>query len=166
MVLNSASEVRRFLAWIQALGVELKDLSDSRVARYIKHCQNRGKTVPGRALNSLAWFQKVFSSKIGAEQPELKSMIRSTTADGLFTKPADAAPMIPSEIVKRLEEGVATARTGVPKIFCGLGCALTFGIKRWSDAQRVKSLSLAADSLVVRSWKSKRKKTELVRAAL
>ena len=93
-------------------------------------------------------------------------MIRSTSAGQPSAKPADAALMIPSDIVKRLEEGVSCAQSSVLRIFCGLGCLLTFGIKRWSDAQRVESLTVAADSLVVRSWKSKKKKTKLVWAAL
>ena len=121
VVLNFAAEVWRFLAWIQALVVKVTNLSDLKLAGYINNCQNRGVSVPGRALNSLAWFEKVFSIKLGADKPELKAMIRSTSVDNLFTKPAEAAPMIPSEIVARLEKGVKTARTGVLQVCCGLG---------------------------------------------
>ena len=43
---------------------------------------------------------------------------------------------------------------------------LTFGIKRWSDAQRLQSLELAVDALVVKSWKSKKKKSSITWGAL
>ena len=74
--------------------------------------------------------------------------------------------MIPLEIVRLLEKGCFDARTSVLRVFCGLGCLLTFGIKRWSDAQRVQSLTLAQDALVVKSWKSKKKKTSITWGAL
>ena len=38
-----------------------------------------------------------------------------------------AAIMIPIDYVRKLEWGCWKARTGVLRIFCGLGCLLTFG---------------------------------------
>ena len=35
-----------------------------------------------------------------------------------------------------IEHGCYKASAGVLRIVCGLGCLLTFGIKRWSDAQK------------------------------
>ena len=74
--------------------------------------------------------------------------------------------MVPAEVVRLLEHGCFKASTGVLRIFCGLGCLLTFGIKRWSDAQRVKTLDLCEDALVAVTWKSKKKKTSITWGAL
>ena len=66
--------------------------------------------------------------------------------------------MIPVPVVKLLEHRVFDASCAVLRIFCGLGCLLTFGVKRCSDAQRMGDLRLTGDALMTRPWKSKKKK--------
>ena len=166
VVISQAAEVWRFLHWLQALGVEMSDVSELRVAGFIRNAAGRGKSVPGRVRSSLMWFQGVTNIILGADKVEIKRMVRSTVGSvGLASDP-ESAKMIPIGIVESLERGIFTARTGVLKVFCGLGCLLTFGIKRWSDAQHISSMELAGDSLVVKSWKSKKKKSSISWGAL
>ena len=58
--------------------------------------------------------------------------------------------MIPVEVVERLEGRVFNARAGLLKIFCGLGCLLTFGVKRWSDAQHARTCVCTKPHTVLR----------------
>ena len=166
IVLNYCTESFRFLQWLTSLGLDLKSLNDLRVAGYIKNSTGRGKTVPGRVRHALIWLQRIADCQFGAEKVEMQKMVRTTSAGPASEKEPVAALMIPIEYVRKLEWGCWKARTGVLRIFCGLGCLLTFGIKRWSDAQRMQSMTLAEDALVVKSWKSKKKKTAITWGAL
>ena len=93
--------------------------------------------MPERVRNSLVWFQRLADVDFGAGKVELQTMVRSSKGPSAEEAP-EPAPMIPPDVVRRLERGCSHASTGVLKIFCGLGCLLTFGVKRWSDAQRVQ----------------------------
>ena len=165
VVLNYGSECFRFIHWLEALGVSLKDLSDLRVAGYIRNTQGRGKTVPGRVRNALVWLQRMADIDFGAEKVELSRMVRTGASTSSHNDPV-AARMIPPEVVRLLERGCSKASTGVLRIFCGLGCLLTFGIKRWSDVQRIRSFELGEDALIAVSWKSKKKRSSFTWGAL
>ena len=111
------------------------------------------------------WFQRVADVQFGAEKVELLKMVRSSAGPSDVSGP-EPAPMIPPNVVRLMEHGCSHASTGVLKVFCGLGCLLTFGVKRWSDAQRVETMELLTDALVVKSWKSKKKKSAITWGAL
>ena len=51
-------------------------------------------------------------------------------------------------------------------MFAGLCCLFTFGVKRLSGAQRVESIELKSDALVIKSGKSKKKMSAITRGAL
>ena len=165
VVLSYGAEVSRFLHWMKATGLGFEDLSDLRVAGFIRNSAGRGKTVPGRVKSSLVWLQRLADLNFGADKVEVMRMVKSTRNSKESSDP-EAAKMIPIEIVRKLEHGCKSASTGVLRLFCGLGCLLTFGVKRWSDAQRLSSLELGTDALVVKSWKSKKKKTSITWGAL
>ena len=165
VVLNYGSEAFRFIHWMKATKLDFEKLSDLRVAGYIRNSSGRGKTVPGRVKNALVWLQRLSDLKFGAEKVEIAKMVKSTKANASADDPG-AARMIPPEFVRMLEHGCFAASTGVLRIFSGLACLLTFGIKRWSDAQRCSSLKLGDDALVVKSWKSKKKRTSITWGAL
>ena len=156
VVLSYGAEVSRFLHWMKATGLGFGDLSDLRVAGFIRNSAGRGKTVPGRVKSSLVWLQRLADLNFGADKVEVMRMVKSTRNSKESSDP-EAAKMIPIEIVRKLEHGCKSASTGVLRLFCCLGCLLTFGVKRWSDAQRLSSLELGTDALVVKSWKSKKK---------
>ena len=137
VVFNYAAEVWRLIEWAKTLGLALPDLSELRVAGHLRNCAGRGKSVPGRVRHALVWFQQVFGIDLGADQIEIQRMLRSAIGTTLNPSSPEAAKLIPPDIVERLEMGVFEARSGVLKIFCGLGCLLTYGIKRWSDAKRI-----------------------------
>ena len=166
VVISQVAEVWRFLHWLSALGLSIGDISELRVAGFIKNAAGRGKSVPGRVRNSLIWLQHVTGIEIGADKVEIQKMVKTAVGPGSRASDPEGAVMIPVEVVKRLEEGVFRARTGLLKIFCGLGCLLTFGVKRWSDAQHVAEMTIAGDALVVKSWKSKKKKRAILWGAL
>ena len=166
VVQNYCTESFRFLQWVASIGLDIKSLNDLRVAGYIKNTTGRGKTVPGRVRHALVWLQRLVDCDFGVEKVEMQKMVRTTSTGPAPSKEPVAAIMIPIEYVRKLEWGCWKARTGVLRIFCGLGCLLTFGIKRWSDAQRMQSMTLAEDALVVKSWKSKKKKTAITWGAL
>ena len=165
VVLTYGAEVYRFLEWMRAISLGFESLTDLRVAGYVRNCLGRGKTVPGRARNALIWFQRLADLPIGANSPELQRMVRSSTSPSGWSEP-EQAPMIPPDVVMLLEQGCSSASTGTLRIFCGIACLLTFGIKRWSDAQRLQSIELASDAVVVRSWKSKKKKSSITWGAI
>ena len=150
VVINYGSEIYKFSHWCCALGLTLSEVSDLRIAGYIRNSLDRGKTVPGRIRNALCWFQRLADLHLGVEKIMLSKMVRSSSGSSGKADP-EPAPMIPPDVVKLLELGCSRGRTGVIKVFCGLCCLLTFGVKRWSDAQRVESIELKEDAIVIKS---------------
>ena len=165
VVLTYGAEVYRFIHWLSAVGLRFTEVTDLRVAGYIRNSLSRGKTVPTRLRSALMFFQRVADVKLGAEKVELLKMMQSSAGPSNVSGP-EPAPLIPPNVVLLLEHGCSHASTGVLKLFCGLACLLTFGVKRWSDAQRLEKLELLADAIVVKSWKSKKKKTAITWGAL
>ena len=166
VVQGYCAESFRFLAWLTALQRPVQEVTDLQIAGYIRNCLGRGKSVPGRVRLALVWLQRLIDCPLGAGKEDLVMMVRSLSSGTQSEKTPVAARMIPVEIVRLLERGCFNATTDLLRVFCGLGCLLAFGIKRWSDAQRVQSLDLAVDSLVVQSWKSKKKKSSIPWGAL
>ena len=166
VVQGYCAESFRFLAWLTALQRPVQEVTELQIAGYIRNCLGRGKSVPGRVRLALVWLQRLIDCPLGAGKEDLVMMVRSLSSGTQSEKTPVAARMIPVEIVRLLERGCFNATTDLLRVFCGLGCLLAFGIKRWSDAQRFQSLDLAVDSLVVRSWKSKKKKSSITWGAL
>ena len=69
-------------------------------------------------------------------------------------------------VVAKLEGLVSSAPTSPLRIFAGIACLSTHGIKRLSDIQHFEKWSSSEDSTVVVSWKSTRKLASLRCAAL
>ena len=74
---------------------------------------------------ALIWLQRLVDVPFGADKVEFQKMVRSSDGSKKESGP-EGAKMIPDEIVRLLEGGVYTARTGVLRIFCGLGCKFCF----------------------------------------
>ena len=102
------------------VGLSLTSMTELKVAGVIHNSNGRGKTVPGRVRNSLVWLQRISGIVLGAEKAEIQRMAR-TSSKPFAEKEPDPAPTIPAEYVRLLEKECFSARTGVLRIFCGLG---------------------------------------------
>ena len=65
--------------------------------------------------------------------------------------------MLPVDVVLKLEALVFDVPTDVLRIFVGIVCLMTHGLKRWADVQHTKSVEMTADALVLTCYRSKRK---------
>ena len=79
-----------------SVGLHFGNLSDLRVASYIKSCHGRGKTVSGRVRLALIWMQRIADLPLGAGNVELQKMTKSSWPEPKAEP--DAAKTIPIEV--------------------------------------------------------------------
>ena len=61
---------------------------------------------------------------------------------------------------------MSSAHTLPLRIFAGIVCLCTHGVKRWSDAQHISKLEESKDALLPTTYRSKRKEEPMLWAAL
>ena len=152
-------EARRFVAWAFSLKFDLLNLPSLALIGYLRNVRSRGKSVPTRVCCALVWTDTVYQIPIRASSREVVSLcVRLSRIDlnGRSVRGPVQAVLVPPEVVAQLELLVTSAPTLPMRVFAGVACLCAHGIKRWSDVQHVKSLTVAENALVINSWKSKK----------
>ena len=168
-ILNYVKEVERFRKYCGVLGFALVGLDELSIAAFLKASRERGKSVPVRVRSALVWCERCLRVPIVASAKCFADFVQRLSKSGVCgpngSGPAQA-PMLSPDVVAKLEDLVSSAPTAPLRIFAGVACLSTHGIKRWSDIQHFEKWSASRDSTVVVSWKSKRKLASLQWAAL
>ena len=66
-VINHAAEIWRLFEWLKSLNLKLDEITELRIAGYIRNSSGRGRSVPGRVRNAVIWLREITSMKLGAE---------------------------------------------------------------------------------------------------
>ena len=159
----------RFLDWLDSLRVPIQNLDLLMTAGYLQNLRQNGHSVPTRVRAALIWAEGVFRVNLGCSGRDISDLVTqlaSAKADGEPTDDPEKARMIPPPYVVLLGHLAIDGPLLSVRLFVGIAALCTHGIKRWAEAQCVKSLSLSRDYVVVTSWKSKRKRGSLTWADL
>ena len=75
------------------------------------------------------------------------------TSPGGLVKDEYQAPPLPVDYVVALEGLVETVHTLPLRIFAGVCCLCTHGVRRWSDVQHVLRMTSTDDGLMVTTYR-------------
>ena len=159
----------KYLDWLESLRVPVAKIDSLLAAGYLQNLRKNGHSVPTRVRAALVWAENVFRVSLGVSGRDIADFVMKLTAvkeDGSPTDDPAKARMIPPGLVIRLENSGIDSPLVPVRVFAGVAVLCTHGIKRWAEVQCVRSLTLSRDSVVVTSWKSKRKRGALTWAAL
>ena len=95
-VLDYCKEVLRYLAWVQSLGRDPKDMGPVMICGYLQTCLSRGKSVPTRVRCALGWFEshaKMVLNTTGVEIRDFTDRLVVKSGKGQAKKIHHAPPI-------------------------------------------------------------------------
>ena len=168
--LDYVKEVFRFLDWTEALEREIVGLGSILICSYMRSVVARGNSVPVKVRCALNWFENHSSTPIGSLGVDIRDCVNGLSpAHGGSNTVAETkhqAPALSVDAIVFIEHLVCSAHTLPLRIFAGIVCLCTHGVKRWADAQHLSRLEESKDALLPTTYRSKRKDRPLRWAAL
>ena len=161
-------EVGKYLDWLVGIRQFPVEVGPVTLCGYLRASLSRGSSVPTKVRAALCWCESHIKVLLGATGVEVRDFTEQLgrTSPGGLVKEKDQAPPLPVDFVVALEGLVGSAHTLPLRIFAGVCCLCTHGVKRWADVQHVLRMSSTDDGLMVTTYRSKRKERPFLWAAL
>ena len=133
-VTSYCKEVERYLDWLVGIDRRPVEVGPVTLCGYLRASRCRGSSVPTKVRAALCWCENHMKVQLGATGVEVRNFTESiskTSSPGCLVKEKDQAPPLPVEYVIALEGLVSTAHTLPLRVFAGVCCLCTHGVKRW-----------------------------------